>query len=148
MKAQVLHKYNSKMDEKGGSSLRGNSKDFKIIRQGVAREINWYRNNIDQSADVRHLSAKDIAKDYPNANQSGAFDGTGNGKSGYYRIVEDGDKVDSKGNTIYVPVLINNGWQLDGNSLTNTIDYDATAIKDPNQTSTSTGSLDPKDENK
>ena len=138
---------NSKMDEKGGSSLRGNSKDFKIIRQGVAREINWYRNNIDQSADVRHLSAKEIADDYPNANQSGAFDGTGNGKSGYYRIVKDGDKVDSKGNQIYVPVLINNGWQLDGNNLTNTIDYNATAMKDPNQTSTGGGSLDPEKEN-
>jgi hypothetical protein len=133
------------MDETGGAGLRGNSKDFKIIREGVAKEINWYRNNIDQSAEVLHLSAKDIENDYPNANKTGAWDGTGNGKSGYYRMVDD---VDSKGNAIRVPVLINNGWQLDGENLTNIIDYESTALKDPNQTSTGGGSLDPIDENK
>mgnify|MGYP003652837723 CR=1 FL=1 len=128
-------------NEKGGSDLKGNSKDYKIIRDGVAKEINWYRNNIDQSTDVRHLSAKEIAEEFPNANQSGAFNGTGTGEVGYYRMAKDGfDKNDKQ---IYVPVLINNGWQLDGNNLPNIIDYESTALKDPNQTSTGNGSLNP-----
>ena len=128
----------NKPNEVGGSNLRGNSKDYATIRNAVAKEINWFRNNIDSSTDVVHLSAKEIADDYPNANKSGAFNGDGDGTNGYYRLVEDG--TDDDGDPIIVPVLVNNGWELDKEVINNLIDFD-NAIEDPNQKSTGKGSL-------
>ena len=105
----------------------------KIFQEETQKEIQFIKNHVDPSLDVRHLDASEIQAEFNNSsrNTTGEFNTESNPpQAGYYRLVDE-QVEDKKGviKTIKVPVLISPGWQLDGNFLTNMIDYDRFALK-------------------
>ena len=106
------------------------------IKLETQKDIQFIKNHVDPSLDVRHLDASEIeemfrvnygTKKKPiSRNITGEYNTESSPPEvGYYKIVE--EVID--GQTYEVPVLISPGWQIDGDFLTGQIDYNRFALK-------------------
>mgnify|MGYP003116851262 FL=1 len=104
-----------------------------LIKVETQKDIQFIKNHVDPTLDVRHLDASEINELFRKKNGepiSRNITGEYNSESsppeaGYYRIIQ--EEVD--GEMIDVPVLISPGWQIDGDFLTNSIKYDRFGLK-------------------
>ena len=104
-----------------------------MIKTETQKDIQFIKNHVDPTLDVRHLDASEINELFRkkdgkpiSKNITGEYNSESSPpEAGYYRIIQ--EEVD--GEMVDVPVLISPGWQIDGDFLTNMIKYDRFGLK-------------------